>query len=101
MTPTQHRRPPAAVKPGWLEKLQAVVGPESVKSRRDELLVYECDAFTIARELPAAIVFPKDTEQVSAVVTVLAEHGIPVIPRGAGTSLAGGTFAPAPGVVVA
>jgi glycolate oxidase len=89
-----------ACRPGWLERLQAVVGADAVKSGRDELLVYECDAFTVARSVPAAVAFPRDTAQAAAVVRILAEHDIPVVPRGAATSLAGGTYTPAGGVVV-
>jgi glycolate oxidase len=91
----------AEVRPGWFERVRAIVGTDAVKSGPDELAVYECDAFTVARSRPAAVVFPADTAQTAAVVRVLAEHGVPVIPRGAGTSLSGGTYAPAPGVVIA
>jgi len=43
---------------------------------------------------PAGVVFPRDAEDVQAAVAVAAEHGVPVLPRGAGTSLAGQTVGP-------
>ena len=40
---------------------------------------------------PVGVVFPRDSADVAAVVTTAAEFGVPVLPRGAGTSLAGQT----------
>jgi FAD/FMN-containing dehydrogenase/Fe-S oxidoreductase len=40
---------------------------------------------------PLAVVFPRDTADVAAAISVCAQHGAPVLPRGAGTSLAGQT----------
>jgi glycolate oxidase len=42
---------------------------------------------------PAAAVFPTTTKQVSAAVTIAARHGVPIVPRGAGSGLAGGASA--------
>ncbi|MEU3599213.1 FAD-linked oxidase C-terminal domain-containing protein [Streptomyces sp. NPDC006798] len=50
--------------------------------------------------LPAAVVRPHDTAEVAAVVAHCAEHGIPVVARGAGTGLSGGANAVEGGVVV-
>ena len=69
-------------------------------SSPSELAVYDCDAFTVERAVPDAVVFPGSTREVARVVTVCAEHGVPVIARGAGTSLAGGCTAVDGGVVV-
>ena len=43
---------------------------------------------------PLGVVFPREAADVSAVVAAAAEHGVPVVPRGAGTSLAGQTVGP-------
>ncbi|RZV08365.1 FAD/FMN-containing dehydrogenase [Natrinema hispanicum] len=43
---------------------------------------------------PAGVVFPRDVEDVRAAVRVAADHNAPVVPRGAGTSLAGQTVGP-------
>ncbi len=70
--------------------LEAVVGPQGLIAAPEELVVYECDAYTIAKSAPDAVVFPESTQQAAEVMRVLHAHGVPFIPRGAGTSLAGG-----------
>jgi glycolate oxidase len=80
--------------------LQRAVGERNVLFAPEDLLVYEYDA-TIERALPGAVVFPRTTEEVSAVVRVARDHDQPVIPRGSGTGLAGGSVPVQGGVVVA
>lgn len=41
------------------------------------------------RRVPLAVVAPRDAEDVAATLRVCREHGVPVVPRGAGTSIAG------------
>jgi len=53
---------------------------------------YECDALTAYRCPPLAVVLPGSTEEVAAVLRFCSGEGVPVIPRGAGTSLAGGAM---------
>ncbi len=90
--------------PGWFEALRAglesIVGPENLISRPDQLLVYECDGYTIEKKVPDVVVFPTTTEHVVGVVRLCSELGIAFVPRGAGTSLAGGTLAVGGGVMV-
>lgn len=83
-----------------IDQLRKIVGNDSVLCDRDELLVYECDGFPIAKGLPNAVVFPSDTQQVAQCVQVLAEHELQMIPRGSGTGLAGGCVAFDGGVIV-
>ncbi|MFW8596067.1 FAD-binding oxidoreductase [Cribrihabitans neustonicus] len=54
----------------------------------------------IVNQAPDAVVFPASTEEVSAIVKVCAEHGVPVIPFGTGTSLEGHVNAPAGGICI-
>ena len=75
------------------DELQAIVGANGVITRPEELLCYECDALTVARVRPAAVVFPRDTTQAVAVIRALNAHGVPFTPRGTGTSLSAGTLA--------
>jgi glycolate oxidase len=81
-------------------ELRQVVGEDGVIADADELIVYECDGFTIPRARPVAVVFPRTTEEVSAVVKAVKMGGLSVIPRGSGTGLAGGIVAVLPGVQV-
>jgi glycolate oxidase len=55
-------------------------------------MVYECDAYVAAKAQPLAVVFPESTEQVALAVKWANKHSITVVPRGAGTGLAGGAL---------
>lgn len=65
-----------------------------------ETRAYECDALTAYRCPPMAVVLPTSTEEVSLALKICAEEGVPVVPRGAGTSLAGGALPTADCVVL-
>ncbi|MGE3822367.1 MAG: FAD-binding oxidoreductase, partial [Isosphaeraceae bacterium] len=83
-----------------LDDLIEAVGVENVIHRKDERLVYECDGYVIAKSVPDVVVFPTSTEDVVRVVRLCKEHDVPFVPRGAGTSLAGGTLAVGGGVMI-
>ena len=53
-------------------------------------LLYSTDA-SLYQILPVGVVVPRDADDVVAAVTLAAEHGVPILPRGGGTSLAGQT----------
>lgn len=75
-----------------MEALQAIVGQRFVIHDPGELRAYDCDAYTIERCLPRAVVLPASTAEVARVMRLLYNEGIPVIPRGAGTGLSGGAI---------
>jgi len=81
-------------------RLQKVVGATYVLSRPEDVVVYEHDAFLVARALPDVVVLPSSTQEVAAVVRIAAEASVPVIPRGAGTGLNGGSIPVAGGVMI-
>lgn len=83
-----------------VSELRTRLGPENVLSAPSELAVYDCDALTIHRQMPAAVVFPRTTRQVADVVRICRRRQVPVVPRGAGTSLAGGCLPVREGVLV-
>ncbi len=72
-----------------VKELRAQFGAENVISAPSELAVYDCDAFTAKRNPPEAVVFPRSTEQVAAALKIANRHGVAIVPRGAGTGLAG------------
>src|SRR5579862_4777434 len=84
-----------------LDRLRPVVGRDALLSSPSELLVYECDGFTIEKNKPDVVVFPTTTEQVAQIVRVCTELNVPFLPRGAGTSLAGGCLPVGGGVMIA
>lgn len=81
--------------------LQEIVGADGLLTQPDELLVYECDGYTVEKKCPDVVVFPTCTEQVVAIVRLCNEQQIPFVPRGAGTSLAGGCLPIGGGVMIA
>ena len=80
--------------------LRKIVPGEGVIVDEDELRVYECDGLSAYRQLPLIVVLPETTAQVSAILSFCLAEGVKIVPRGAGTSLAGGTLPLADGVTV-
>lgn len=72
--------------------LSRLVPRSSLITAEDERRAFETDALTAYRRLPLAVVLPTSTEEVSAVLRFCNEVGVKVVPRGAGTSLAGGAI---------
>ncbi len=83
-----------------VQDLQKLVSGEGVISDPTELVPYETDAFTAYRRVPLAVVLPQTTEQVAAVLKYCNKAGVPVIPRGAGTSLSGGAIPQEDAIVI-
>jgi len=83
-----------------LAELTEAVGADNILSRHDELVVYECDGYVIEKNVPDVVVFPTSREQLINVVKVCDRAKVPFVPRGAGTSLAGGTLSVGGGVMI-
>jgi glycolate oxidase len=82
------------------EELAQIVGPDNVLSAHSELVVYECDGFTIEKSTPDVAVFPRTTQHVVDIVRRCNQLEVPFLPRGAGTSLAGGCLPVGGGVMI-
>lgn len=80
--------------------LAALVPPDSLITSEDERRAFETDAFTAYRRVPLAVVLPRTTEEVSRVLAYCHAERLPVVPRGAGTSLAGGAIPQEDAVVI-
>jgi glycolate dehydrogenase FAD-linked subunit len=87
-------------KPAIVALLQAVLPDGAVIHEPVETRAYECDALTAYRCPPLVVVLPETTEQVAAVLKLCHQQGVPVVPRGSGTSLAGGALPTADCVVL-
>lgn len=81
-------------------RLLAVLPQDAVISDVMETRAYECDGLTAYRCPPLCAVLPATTKQVSDVLKICHEMGVPVVPRGAGTSLAGGALPTADSVIL-
>src|SRR2546428_3767296 len=88
--------PPQAL----LARLKEIVGPAYVLTRPEDVVVYEQDAFLVARALPDIVVLPGSTAEVAAVVRAAHEANVPLVARGAGTGLNGGSIPIAGGVML-
>ena len=73
-----------------LAELRALLGEDGVLASDAALFTYEADALTLERRAPDAVVLPRSTDEVCALVRWARARGLPVVPRGAGTGLAGG-----------
>ncbi len=81
-------------------RLRTVLPADAVIDDETETRAYECDALTAYRCAPMAAVLPRTTSEVSAVLRICHEEGVPVVPRGSGTSLAGGALPTADAIIL-
>ena len=81
-------------------RLRDVLPESSVIDAPEETRAYECDGLTAYTCPPLAAVLPASTEEVAAVLKICHEEGVPVVPRGSGTSLAGGALPTADSVIL-
>ncbi len=80
--------------------LRGVLPDDAVIAEPEETRAYECDALTAYRCPPLAVVLPRNTAEVAAAMRVCHELRVPVVPRGAGTSLSGGALPTSDCVVI-
>ncbi|MBC6438331.1 MAG: FAD-binding protein [Rhodobacteraceae bacterium] len=89
-----------AKKPVLVARLKSVLPSDMVIHEEAETRAYECDALTAYKCPPLAAVLPGTTEEVAAVLAICHQMGVPVVPRGSGTSLAGGALPTADSVIL-
>jgi len=81
------------------EKLTEIVGADHFTDQLEELVPYSYDA-SMNIHRPDAAVWPESTEQIAEIVKFANEYKIPVVPRGAGTSLSGGVIPIKGGIIL-
>src|SRR6266700_7871669 len=79
--------------PNLARDLASIVGQRHVREARAERMTYAMDGLPTHRRVPDVVVLPGTREELIAVVRLLAVHGVPFVPRGAGTGLSGGALA--------
>ncbi len=83
------------MKPDLIEKFKAIVGNVHVLDKFEDRVVYAYDAsaiFVTKKETPVLVVFPANAEEVSKILRLANAEKIPIIPRGAGSNVSGGTI---------
>lgn len=83
-----------------LSGLSQILPPDCLISDERELTPFETDAFIAYRRLPLVVVLPETTEQVADVIKFCHSQNVPIVPRGAGTSLSGGAIPQEDAVVI-
>src|SRR5437879_8827101 len=81
------------------KEIAALLGPRGYLDRPEDLLLYEYDG-SVDKARPELVVFPRTTEEVSAIVKITREHNVTIVGRGAGTGLSGGAIPRAGGVTI-
>lgn len=83
-----------------LEGLAKILPDAALLWKPEDTAPYECDGLAAYRQLPVAVVLPDSEEQVCAILRLCHALQVPVVPRGAGTSLSGGAMPIATGLVL-
>jgi len=81
-------------------QLAAILPPEALLTAAEDTKPYECDGLTLFREVPVAVVLPETEAQVVAILKACHIARLPVVARGAGTSLSGGSTPDRNGIVL-
>ena len=84
---------------GIADGLTSIVGAGSVLTKPEDIIPYSFDGTAALRQMPLAVVFPHTTEDVSRCVTFAVAQSVPIVTRGSGTGLSGGSV-PSSGSVV-
>lgn len=77
----------------FLNELHLLLGDEGLRQTTAQKHVYASDAYTIEKALPGVVVLPRTTAEVSGIARLCHKYKVPLVPRGAGTGLAGGSLA--------
>ena len=75
----------------FLDTLKQIVAEERVLTRDEDLVPYSFDGTATLKQRPGAVVFPLTTVEVAACVKLACQHNVPVVTRGSGTGLSGGS----------
>jgi len=82
-----------------LSHLESIIGLTGLLTAPEDLMVYSYDA-TLTEHQPDVVLLPRTTQQISDILRLAGESGTPVVPRGAGTGLSGGSVPVAGGIAL-
>ena len=81
--------------------LLEILPPASVLWEASDTRPYECDGLSMFRQQPMVVVLPDTEDQIASILRLCSRLGVPVVARGAGTSLSGGAMPHGEGVLLA
>ena len=75
----------------FFQSLTVILGVDRILTKDEDLIPYSFDGTAALKHKPACVAFPESTEEVAACVKLAAEHFVPIVTRGSGTGLSGGS----------
>ncbi|MEY2466110.1 MAG: glycolate oxidase, partial [Verrucomicrobiota bacterium] len=81
-----------ALAPNIISKLRCIVAPQNVLTDKEDLIPYSFDGTAALRQMPGCVVLATSTEKVVAILKLANETKTPVVTRGSGTGLSGGSL---------
>ena len=82
-----------------IDALIRLLGPDNVLTAREDLIPYGFDGTAALKQLPRAVVFPRTADEIAAILNLARAQRTPVVTRGSGTGLSGGSV-PVAGALV-
>ena len=83
-----------------LAELRRVVGDENVLIAPEDLIPYSFDGTAALQQMPGCVVFARTTEQVASILRLANDTKTPIVTRGSGTGLSGGSLPSADCIVL-
>ncbi len=83
-----------------LHTLSVLLGHDRVLVSAESTRPYECDALTLFKQQPLAVVLPANEAEIIAILQACHAARVPVVPRGAGTGLSGGATPHGAGILL-
>ena len=80
------------LEPSIIDRLRKIVGKQDVLDQKEDLIPYSFDGTAALKQHPGCVVFTRTSTQVSEVLKLANNEGIPVVTRGSGTGLSGGSL---------
>jgi glycolate oxidase len=83
-----------------IKELISLLGVDQVLTQPEDVIPYSFDGTAALRQLPGCVIFPKTVEDISAILRIAIARNVPVVTRGSGTGLSGGSLPVAGGIVL-
>jgi len=86
--------------PDVVRGLREILPTHCVLSTPEDTRPFECDGLTLIRQIPMVVALPESVAQLQRVLQFCTAHQVPIVPRGAGTGLAGSALPHPTGVLL-
>lgn len=75
-----------------VSELRRILGPENVLTEKEDLIPYSFDGTAAMKQMPGCVAFARNTEHVTRILKLANDTKTPVVTRGSGTGLSGGSL---------